>query len=150
MNDNSILFLRSTLCLEPSQLSRVYRCQSAYSAQKLTRADNSKFYDSWQLDKCLIFNQVFYPHQNPLFSLVVGGALFGIVYMTTDPVSQAKGKLAIWIYGALIGFLTVFIRKYSLFYEGMMFAILMVNAFMPMIEYGLDKITSKKPKAVKA
>jgi len=94
----------------------------------------------------LLFNLIFYPQQNPLFSLVIGGALFGTVYMTTDPVSQAKGKLAIWIYGALIGFLTVFIRKYSLFYEGMMFAILLTNAFMPMVEYGLDKLAVKKPK----
>lgn len=93
----------------------------------------------------VISGLIFYPQQNPLFILVTGGALFGVVYMTTDPVSQAKGKLAIWIYGILIGFLTVFIRKFSLFYEGMMFAILIVNAFMPMIEYGLDKI--RKPKS---
>ncbi len=98
----------------------------------------------------VISGLIFYPQQNPLFSLVTGGALFGVVYMTTDPVSQAKGKLAIWIYGVLIGFLTVFIRRYSLFYEGMMFAILLVNAFMPMIEFGLDKLQKPKAKAVKA
>jgi len=98
----------------------------------------------------IIFGFIFYPAQNIMFSLVTGGALFGIVYMTTDPVSQAKGKLAIWIYGALIGFLTVFIRKFSLFYEGMMFAILLTNAFMPMIEYGLDKLSKPKTKVVKA
>ncbi|MFO7660909.1 MAG: RnfABCDGE type electron transport complex subunit D [Candidatus Cloacimonadaceae bacterium] len=97
----------------------------------------------------VISGLIFYPQQNPLFSLITGGALFGIVYMTTDPVSQAKGKLAIWIYGILIGFLTVFIRKFSLFYEGMMFAILLVNAFMPMIEYGLDKLQKPKAKAAK-
>lgn len=95
-----------------------------------------------------VFNFIFYSQANPLFSLVSGGALFGIVYMTTDPVSQAKGKLAIWIYGLMIGFLTVFIRKYSLFYEGMMFAILLTNAFMPMIEYGLDRLT-KSPQGTK-
>jgi Na+-transporting NADH:ubiquinone oxidoreductase subunit B len=98
----------------------------------------------------LIFNLVFYPNHNPLFGLVLGGALFGIVYMTTDPVSQPKGKLAIWVYGGLIGFLTVFIRRFSLFYEGMMFAILLTNAFMPLIEFGLEKWSKPKPKAVKA
>jgi Na+-transporting NADH:ubiquinone oxidoreductase subunit B len=98
----------------------------------------------------LLFNFIFYPSQNPVFSLVSGGALFGIVYMTTDPVSQAKGKLAIWIYGILIGFLTVFIRKYSLFYEGMMFAILLTNAFMPMLEYGLDSLKKTPPKVKQA
>ncbi len=98
----------------------------------------------------LICNMIFYPHQNPLFNLVTGGAMFGIVYMTTDPVSQAKGKLAIWIYGIMIGFLTVFIRRFSLFYEGMMFAILLTNAFMPIIEYFIDNVVNKKPEAVKA
>ena len=98
----------------------------------------------------VISGLIFFPQQNPLFILVTGGALFGIVYMTTDPVSQAKGKLAIWIYGVLIGFLTVFIRRFSLFYEGMMFAILLANAFMPMIEYGLDKLQKPKTKAVQA
>jgi len=98
----------------------------------------------------LLCNIIFYPHQNPLFNLVTGGAMFGIVYMTTDPVSQAKGKLAIWIYGILIGFLTVFIRRFSLFYEGMMFAILLTNAFMPIIEYLIDNLKAKKPAGAKA
>lgn len=96
----------------------------------------------------LIFNLIFYPQQNPLYFLVSGGAMFGIVYMTTDPVSQGKGKYGIWIYGLLIGFLTVFIRKFSLFAEGFMFALLLANAFMPIIEYGLDSLT--KPKGKKA
>ena len=87
----------------------------------------------------LVFNFVFYPSENPLFFLLSGGAMFGIVFMTTDPVSCAKGKYAIWIYGLMIGFLTVFIRKYSLFAEGFMFALLITNSFMPIIEYGLDK-----------
>lgn len=94
----------------------------------------------------LLFTLIFYPKENPLFLLMTGGALFGIVYMTTDPVSQAKGKLAIWIYALLIGFLTVFIRKYSLFAEGFMFALLLTNALMPIIEYGLDKMQKKGAK----
>jgi Na+-transporting NADH:ubiquinone oxidoreductase subunit B len=87
----------------------------------------------------LIFSFVFYPAVNPFFFLVSGGAMFGVVFMVTDPISSPKGKYAIWIHGLLIGFLTVFIRRYSLFAEGFMFALLLVNAFMPLIEYGLEK-----------
>jgi Na+-transporting NADH:ubiquinone oxidoreductase subunit B len=86
-----------------------------------------------------LFSFIFYPQMNPLYFLVSGGAMFGIVYMVTDPISCPKGKWAIWIYGLLIGFLTVFIRRYSLFAEGFMFALLLTNAFMPLIEYGLEK-----------
>jgi Na+-transporting NADH:ubiquinone oxidoreductase subunit B len=86
-----------------------------------------------------LFSFIFYPQVNPLYFLVSGGAMFGIVYMVTDPISCPKGKWAIWIYGLLIGFLTVFIRRYSLFAEGFMFALLLTNAFMPLIEYGLEK-----------
>jgi Na+-transporting NADH:ubiquinone oxidoreductase subunit B len=97
-----------------------------------------------------VCNIFFFPNQNPLFNLVIGGAMFGTVFMVTDPVSQAKGKYAIWIYGVMIGFLTVFIRRFSLFYEGMMFAILLTNAFMPLIEHLIDNVILKKPKAVRA
>ncbi|MDY0150750.1 MAG: RnfABCDGE type electron transport complex subunit D [Candidatus Cloacimonas sp.] len=95
----------------------------------------------------LVFNLIFYPGQNPLFFLVSGGAMFGIVFMTTDPVSQPKGKIALWVYTLLIGFLTVFIRRFSLFAEGFMFALLLTNSFMPLIEYGLDKLPQQKVKA---
>ncbi len=98
----------------------------------------------------LLFSFIFYPQVNPLYFFVSGGAIFGIVYMTTDPVSQAKNKYGIWIYGLMIGFLTVFIRRYSLFAEGFMFALLITNSFMPIIEYGLDKMMKPKPKGAKA
>lgn len=91
----------------------------------------------------LLFSFIFYPTVNPLYFLVSGGAMFGIVYMVTDPISSPKGKVAIWIYGLLIGFLTVFIRRYSLFAEGFMFALLLTNAFMPLLEYGLEKVGVK-------
>lgn len=95
----------------------------------------------------LLFNFIFYPGSNPLFFLLSGGALFGIVFMTTDPVSQPKGKLALWIYAVLVGFLTVFIRRFSLFAEGFMFALLLANSFMPLIEYGLERLEKKGVKA---
>lgn len=91
----------------------------------------------------LFFNFLFFPHINPLYFLVSGGAMFGIVYFVTEPVTLPKGKAAVWIYGILIGFLAVFIRAKSLFYEGFMFAVLMANSFMPIIEYVLNSLTKK-------
>lgn len=84
-----------------------------------------------------LFNIAFYGFTDALYFVLSGGAMFGIVYMVTDPVSQAKTKIGLWIYGIMIGFLTVFIRKYSLFSEGFMFAILLANTFMPIIEFYL-------------
>ncbi len=81
--------------------------------------------------------------QNPLPFILSGGLLFGSVFMVTDPISMPKNKTAIWFYGALVGFLTVFIRKFSLFTEGFMFALLLANTFMPIIEYALDRSKRK-------
>lgn len=86
-----------------------------------------------------VFSFIFDAGVSPLYLLISGGAMFGIVFMVTDPVTCPRGTIATWIYGILIGFLTVFIRKYSLFAEGFMFALLLTNAFMPLIEYGLEK-----------
>lgn len=91
----------------------------------------------------ILFSFIFFPGANPLYFLVSGGAMFGIVFMTTDPVTQPKGRLALWIYALLIGFLTVFIRRFSLFAEGFMFALLLTNAFMPLIEYVLERFSAK-------
>ncbi len=95
----------------------------------------------------IIFTLIFYG-KNPLFFLLSGGIMFGSVFMVTDPVSMPKEKYSIWIYGILIGFLTVFIRKFSLFAEGFMFALLIANTFMPIIEYAMKKLTSKNIKPV--
>jgi Na+-transporting NADH:ubiquinone oxidoreductase subunit B len=92
----------------------------------------------------LFFNYLFFPTINPLYFLFSGGAMFGIVYFVTEPVTLPKGKIAVWIYGIMIGFLAVFIRAKSLFYEGLMFAVLMANSFMPIIEYALNSMTAKK------
>ncbi len=88
------------------------------------------------------FSAIFYG-MNPLPFIISGGFMFGAVFMITDPVSMPKHKKAIWIYGILVGFLTVFIRRYSLFTEGFMFALLLGNTFMPIIEFGLNKAKVK-------
>lgn len=77
---------------------------------------------------------------DPIPFVLSGGLLFGAIFMITDPVSLPKNKVAIWIFGILVGFLTVFIRKYSLFTEGFMFALLLGNTFMPIIEFALNKV----------
>lgn len=89
-----------------------------------------------------IFTAVFYG-MNPLPFIISGGFMFGAVFMITDPVSMPNNKKAIWIYGILVGFLTVFIRRFSLFTEGFMFALLLGNTFMPIIEFGLNKAKVK-------
>ena len=70
----------------------------------------------------------------PWFTLLSGGLLFGAVFMATDPVSAPKDKTVQWIAGGLMGLITVVIRSFSLFTEGMMFAILIVNALTPLME----------------
>lgn len=68
--------------------------------------------------------------------LTVGGFAFGMVYMATDPVSAAMTNLGRWVYGALVGGMTVLIRVVNpAFPEGIMLAILFSNIFAPTIDY---------------
>jgi Na+-transporting NADH:ubiquinone oxidoreductase subunit B len=71
---------------------------------------------------------------NPLFGLISGGLLFGTVFMATDPISSPKTVEAKWIYGILIGTVTVIIRGFALFAGGIMFAILIGNTFAPILD----------------
>lgn len=81
----------------------------------------------------------------PHYHLVMGGFLFGTVFMATDPVSAAYTNRGRWIYGFLIGFLTVIIRSMNPAYpEGTMLAILLMNAFSPLIDYFVVKGNIKK------
>ena len=70
------------------------------------------------------------------YHLIIGGFMFGAVFMTTDPVSAAQTEKGKWIYGFLIGVLTVLIRVFNPGYpEGIMMAILLMNVFAPLIDY---------------
>ena len=72
----------------------------------------------------------------PYWHLVMGGFAFGSVFMATDPVSSAATNAGRWIYGFLIGVLTVLIRVVNPAYpEGVMLSILFMNAFAPLIDY---------------
>ncbi len=73
---------------------------------------------------------------SPIDHLLVGGFLFAIVFMATDPVSAAQTNRGKWIYGFLIGFFTMTIRIFNPAYpEGAMLAILLMNAVAPTIDY---------------
>jgi len=75
---------------------------------------------------------------SPLHHLVMGSFAFGLVFMATDPVSAAQTDRGRWIYGFGIGALVVLIRVVNpAFAEGTMLAILLGNAFSPMIDYGV-------------
>ena len=70
------------------------------------------------------------------YHLVIGGLAFGAVYMATDPVSAAQTERGKWIFGFLIGVLTVIIRVINPAYpEGIMLAILLMNVFAPLIDF---------------
>ena len=89
----------------------------------------------------LLFNGVG-SDTNPMFALswqwhlVLGGYAFGMVFMATDPVSACITNQGRWIFGVLVGFITVIIRVVNIaFPEGIMLAILFANIFAPTIDH---------------
>lgn len=79
--------------------------------------------------------------------LLVGGFMFGAVFMTTDPVSAAQTTKGKWIYGILIGVFAILIRVFNGAYpEGMMMAILLMNVFAPTIDHYVIAGNIKKRK----
>jgi len=84
----------------------------------------------------------------PHWHLVVGGFAFGTVFMATDPVSAAMTQRAKWIYGILIGVVTVLVRSFSpAFPEGIMLAILLGNVMAPLIDYFVIQANINRRKA---
>jgi electron transport complex protein RnfD len=70
----------------------------------------------------------------PEFMLASGGLLLGAVFMATDPVTSPMTPLGAWIFGIGIGILVVLIRVWAALPEGVMYAILFMNAFTPLID----------------
>jgi len=70
---------------------------------------------------------------DPLFHLLTGGVLLGAIYMATDYVTSPMSVKGMWIYGIGIGVITVLIRVFGAYPEGVSFAILIMNAFVPLI-----------------
>ena len=71
---------------------------------------------------------------DPLFSIFAGSLLIGAFYMATDPVSSPITPRGAWIFGIGIGLLVVLIRVFGGFPEGVMYAILLMNAATPLID----------------
>jgi len=84
--------------------------------------ESSKFYGLMSID--------FWQH------LFIGSILFGAVYMATDPVTASQTNKGKWIYGFLIGFISIMIRVFNPAYpEGVFLAILLMNVFAPTIDH---------------
>jgi Na+-transporting NADH:ubiquinone oxidoreductase subunit B len=100
--------------------------------------ESSKFYGLMSLD--------FWKH------LIIGGFAFGVVYMATDPVTASQTNKGKWIYGFLIGFVSIMIRVFNPAYpEGVMLAILLMNVFAPTIDhYVVQGNVKKRLKRLKA
>ena len=78
------------------------------------------------------------------YHLVIGGLAFGAVFMATDPVTATHTEKGKWIYGFLIGFLTVIIRTTNPGYaEGIMLAVLLMNVFAPLIDFYIINANKK-------
>lgn len=80
-------------------------------------------------------------YPDPLFVLLSGGLMLGAIYMATDMVTSPVTSKGMWIYGSLIGVLTVAIRFWGGLPEGVMYAILIGNASVPLIERVTQPIT---------
>ncbi len=79
--------------------------------------------------------------------LIMGGFAFGAVFMATDPVTASQTEKGKWIYGFLIGLFAVLVRVVNPAYpEGMMLAILLMNAFAPLIDHYVIQASIKKRK----
>jgi Na+-transporting NADH:ubiquinone oxidoreductase subunit B len=88
--------------------------------------ESSKFYG--------LMNTVWWEH------LMIGGLAFGAVYMATDPVTGSQTNKGKWIYGFLIGFISIMIRVFNPAYpEGVFLAILLMNVFAPTIDHYVVK-----------
>ena len=76
----------------------------------------------------------------PLQHILIGSFLFGTVFMASEPVTSTHTNKGRWIYGFMIGVLTVIIRSVNPAYpEGVMLAILIMNMFAPLIDYYIVK-----------
>ncbi len=71
---------------------------------------------------------------DPLYSILAGGLMFGAFFMATDWVTSPSGRNAQLVYGLCIGILVVLIRKFTAAPEGVAYAILIMNAFTPLLD----------------
>lgn len=70
---------------------------------------------------------------DPIFHLITGGVMLGAIFMATDYVTSPMHPKGMWVFGIGIGVITVVIRVWGAYPEGISFAILIMNAFVPLI-----------------
>jgi electron transport complex protein RnfD len=80
-----------------------------------------------------------------LFQLFSGGLMFGMVFMVTDPVTSPVTRPGRWLYGLLVGVVIVLIRLFGAYPEGVAFAVLFANMFVPLIDYPKWSTNKIKP-----
>ena len=78
---------------------------------------------------------------HPLSQLLLGGTMMGAFFIITDPVTASTTLLGRWIYGMLAGVFCILIRQYAGYPDGVAFAILFMNIWVPLI----NKLTIKDP-----
>lgn len=84
--------------------------------------------------------------------ICLGGFAFAAVFMATDPVTAARTTVGKYIYGFLVGVIAIIIRTYNNGYpEGAMLAVLLMNAFAPLIDYCVVQVNiNRRLKRIKA
>ncbi len=80
-------------------------------------------------------------YASPVFHVLAGGFMIGAIYMATDPTTSPVTKGGRWIFGAGVGIITIVIRTWGGYPEGVMYSILLMNAFRPLI----DRFTTPTP-----
>ena len=75
--------------------------------------------------------------------LLSGSFLFGAAFVATEPISGAKTAEGQWVYGFMIGALTVVLRRYSNFSEGIMFSVLLMNGTVPLLDRAVRSLKGR-------
>ena len=96
-----------------------------------------------------VFSGIFYlvdptTYANPCFHLVTGGLMLGACFMATDMVTSPTSRWGMIVFGVGCGLLTIIIRLFGAYPEGVSFAILIMNAFVPLINKGFKPRTYAK------
>ncbi len=97
------------------------------------------------LGSCALLSGILHHAQPEKFApvfwhLFAGGLLFGVFFMATDPVTSPVTNAGKWLYGAVIGIVTMLIRNFTGYVEGVMFAILLGNIVAPILDEIVFKV----------
>jgi Na+-transporting NADH:ubiquinone oxidoreductase subunit B len=84
---------------------------------------------------------------SPLQTLLSGSLLFGAAFVVTEPITGAKTVPGQWIYGSSIGALSVVLRLFSNFPEGLMFSVLLMNSLVPIMDSAFRKMQTARKAA---